>query len=703
MITYNAIAFRTLFVLAGLLVFSFTTHSQTLEDLLRKVDSTKNSVMDQFEQGPESNEENLPDIAYQPDKLLWQTVYLPYVKFEIPRQSNYDLNFRYSSMITFHSGLGDSPTNALCEIGVMSKKEYNEDYLPRTLSRNCGACETQPLPADLHSELAARNGKYIEYVRPRDYMSVTAFGEINQDSIFLVTVMSRTSDNFKQTTPAILKYVLSKVEILDSYGPSGKKLKMEREIDTQTATLSQPVVFDEKSETFAAIDGDGDLYVAAVSGKDTFIELFPGGDLSNPASLSKMMENGRLRDLIATRQGFAGLFIEDVADGQLMFLIHFDKNGNQLFKTQLVEKAKIENVGDMAIWDGYDSHKLAQIGDRFVALISVQKRWESGFGNTIYNPNSACSGNGIHQADALITLDASGSIEYSAQSQANSSGSSGYSMSAGSSGNSSTGSQTIEQSLKYGNWWGASHSFTKDLVIRNDHALKMTVNDGFPLIGMATSMNDLNYDQKFESTYYDPYYDNLDARRFNRMIDCKSEAGANYVDGLMAGNLHVDAEQWYATYAKASDRNGKEIFPKPVGGIYDANYHTKDVYFNDRNLTNTPDLLETNVKSIPLGDYFLINWNVFPENPEEGQPQDQLVIVDQNGNAMSEVADISTDFFSNKSAQRNRGYFLYHNRLPVYHGSDMVKLDDYTALWARVLPGTGEVEIVTIQLPAELR
>lgn len=703
--SFNGFIMKYLFVLSILLFVYISAHAQNLEDLMRQADSTRNAILNQFENHTLYEEENLPDISFEPGKLLWQTVHLPYVQFKIPRQSKYNLDFRYLAMITFNSGMGDAPTSALCDIGVMSKKELEDEFWPLLRTR-CDPCDTQQLPAEWHAELADRGGKYIEHIEPRDYMSMTAFGDINKDSVFVLSVMSRTSDNFKKTTPEIFKYVLSHVKILDDYGIYGEKLYLGYSTESQVVPFVDQFNFDERSETYMVKGQRGDVYVAGVVNNSTYIRNYSEGDFTKQTRMVKVLEDSRVRDLIATEQGFAGLFIEEVHEGQLMFLTHFDKTGNQIFKTRLIKKPKIQNVGDMEIWDGYDSHKLAQIDDRFVAFISVRKRWESDFEHTVYNPNSACSGNGIHQADALITVNADGKIEYDSNVEPTASGnegSGGFSMSSGSSGNNSSRNRVREPGLQYGNWWGASHSFTKDLLIINDHLVKMTVNDGFPHIGMALSMNDLNEDYKFESKFYDPYYENLNSRRFNRMMNCRSLKGANYVDGLMAGNIHADAEQIYASYARASDTESNPIFSKPAGGIYDANYHTKDVYFNDRNLTNTPDILETNVKSIPVGEYFLVIWNVFPENPEDGQPQDQMLFVDQNGNTISEIASIPAQFFTDESAGRNRGYFLYHSRNPVYHGSDMVKMDEYTTLWSRVLPETGDVEFITIKLPEELR
>ena len=690
---------KFLYFLPALVIVTLAGRAQSLEDILRKVDSVKNAAMEQLDEGMSGQEQNLPDIEYRPDKLLWQTVHLPYVKLSIPRQSKYNLQTNEHQMITFSSGRGDAPTGALCDIGVMSKKEFQERYLPYTLSRHCGPCEARPLPEEWHAELASRNGKYIEYVKPRDYMSATVYGDINPDSIFLLSVKSRTSDNFKQTTPAILKYVLSRVEIMDSYGPFGRKFMLKNQ--SQRVALPSVPDFNIQSETYSARAENGDLYVATVAGNDTYVHRIKAGNYSGPARLVKKLNRTKVRDIIATNQGFAGLFIEEVPNGKMIFMGHYNLSGNALFKTRLVGEERIVKVGDMSVWEGYDSHKLARYGDRFVAFFSVQKRWEPGFNRGTTGSLSACTGNGIHQGDVLLTINAKGHIEFTEHQRESATSASGnFSLSAGSAGDGRR-NNTLEPNLQYGTWWGASHSFTKDLLVRNDHVLRMTVNDYFPYIGMAASTYDINRAHEFKSSYYDPYYQNLDSRRFNNMFRCRSSKGVNYVDGLMAGNMHADAEQVYATYAKASDPEGTEIYPQPAAAIYDANYHTKDVYFNDRNLTHTPDVLETNVKSIALGNYFLVSWNVFPENPAENQAQDQAVIVDQNGNIFTDITAVNTQFFT--AGNNNRGYFLYHHRNPVYHGSDFVKLNEYSALWLRVLPGTGELEMVTISLPAELR
>ena len=689
---------------------SGVVNAQTLEDLLRKVDSTKNAVMDRWGQGADyQEEENLPDISFEPGKMLWKNMHLPYVKMKVPHSADYDIEFRYSSMLYFIAGGEDAPYNATVDIGVMSKEYFNGRYMRNQLSDNCGACEKTDLPAGKYPRFEARNGKYIEYEgttgfnKNPSYLSLTVLCDVNPDSVFWVSIRSRKSENFRKTTHEILDYVLSNVEFLDEYGPFQKQYNFDTGNISQIAKLNTGKTFNKESETFMARQSDGDVFVATSADGGTYIHKFSRGNF-NQAESSINLANLQIRDLIATDQGFAGLFIEKVPDGKLIFLSHYDDNGNLLFKTQLLEEAKTVKVGDMVVWDGYDSHKLAQVGDRFVAYISVLMKWESGGAVKSYSPNSLCSNsaNGVHQSEALITLDSRGNIENDGppQSSTASTSSGGFSM-----GVSSTGgtrrpdAASMQRELEYGYWWGPSHSFTKDMLVKNDHVLKVTVNDAFPSIGLHGSLTDVDADKKFESKYFDPYYKSI----YGKFENSSSKNGYNYVDGLMAGNIHADEENVYVTYAKAENPHGKTIYGQPAGGLYDANYHTKDVYFSRVNLTNSPDLLETNVKSISLGEYYLVTWNVFPENARAGQAQDQMVIVDHRGKAVTTIADIPTRFFTDASAGRNSGYFRLHRYNTVYHGSDLVKLDEHTALWSRVLPGTGEVEFVTIQLPEELR
>ena len=697
------------FLIVFVLFVSGVSNAQSLEDLLRKVDSTKNAVMDRLQQGEAYEEKNLPDIIFEPEKILWKTMYLPYVKMKVPKSSRYDIEFRRGATLYFVAGGENAPYSAMVNVGVMSKEDF-EEYTRDHLSDDCGACEKTELPAGKYPKFNGRNSKYIEYegetgflANPR-YLSLTFLSDVNPDSVFWVSVRSRKSDNFRQTTRELFDYVLSNVEILDEYGPFQKQYKFDNEVLSRVVNMMNDLHFNKESETFMARQSDGDVFVAATADGNTYIHKFTKGNFNQPGS-SIHLANLQIRDLIATDQGFAGLFIENVSDGKLIFLNHYNENGNQLFKTQLLEDAKTVNIGDMVVWDGYDCHKLATVGDRFVAYISVLMKWESGADIRSYSPNSMCSNsaNGVHQSEALITLDSRGNIEYDdpPQNSTASTSSGGFSMSAGSSAGAQQQSNALmkQRDLKYGYWWGPSHSFTKNMIVKNDHVLKMTVNDAFPSIGLHGSLTDVDANKNFESEYYDPYTDNI----YGRLENATSKNGYNYVDGLMAGNIHADAENVYVTYAKAEEPHGKTIYSQPAGGLYDANYHTKDVYFSGVNLTNSPDLLETNVKSIPLGEYYLVTWNVFPENAQAGQPQDQMVIVDHRGKTIITIADIPTRFFTDASAGRNSGYFRLHRYNPVYHGSDLVKLDEYTALWSRVLPGTGEVEFVTIQLPEELR
>lgn len=79
-----------------------------------------------------------------------------------------------------------------------------------------------------------------------------------------------------------------------------------------------------------------------------------------------------------------------------------------------------------------------------------------------------------------------------------------------------------------------------------------------------------------------------------------------------------------------------------------------------------------------------------------------MVIVDHRGKALTPVTDIPTRFFTDASADRNSGYFKLHRYNQVYHGSDLLKLDEYTAIWSRVLPKSGKLEFITIKLPEQL-
>jgi len=703
MITFKFSTPKNLFLLIGLLSISFSGRTQTLEEFMRRVDSTKNAVLEQLDEDLQPEEEKRSDLSFEPEKMLWKTMYLPYVKLKVPHQSVYDIEFMHSATLSFVVGGTGEPINTKVNLGILSKDYFEGDYTRNHLREDCGSCEATDLPPGKYPELESRNGKYIEYegssgfiANPR-YLSLTAYCEINRDSVFWVSVRSRRSENFRKTTTEILDYVLSNVEFLDEYGPFQKKYNLKTDNISTVVKLKHDLKFSKESETYMARQSDGDVFVATTTDAgDTYVHEFENGELNQPGK-SIRLANQQVRDLIPTDEGFAGLFTEKVPEGKLMFLTHYDESGQQLFKTRLIQQAKIEKTGDIVFWDGYDCHKLDRVGEGYVAYISILKRWAAGENIRSSDPQSACSGNGVHQSEALLTIDADGNVEYKSQpDQSTGNSANGYSMGVGN--GYSAQNKDSEPPLENGYWWGASHSFTKDMMVVNDHVLKITVNDAFPSIGLHKSLTDINADRKFESRYYESYYKNA----HGKLENSTSQSGHNYVDGLMAGNIHADAENVYASYSKAEDPNGETIFDKQSSNVYDANYHTKDVYFTGVNLTNTPELLETNVKSIQLGEYYLVTWNVFPENAQAGQPQDQMVVVDHKGKALTEIADISTRFFTDAAAGRNSGYFRLHRHNPVYHGSDLVKLDDHTAIWSRVLPETGKVEFITIKLPKQL-
>lgn len=623
MFTSRLFKYKILFLLSGFLFINFTGHTQTLKELMRKVDSTKKAVMKQLNEDLEPKENNQSNISFDSDKMLWKTMYLPYVKLKVPHNSIYDIEFRHSATLSFVVGGKDEAISTKVNLGILSKDYFEGDYTRNHLSDDCGACKATDLPSGKYPELETRNGKYIEYegssgfiANPR-YLSLTAYGEVNQDSVFYVSVRSHKSENFRETTTEILDYVLSNVKFLDEYGPFQKQYNLETNNISKVVKLKSDLTFNKKSETYMVRQSDGDLFGATSNDEGgTYVHKFEKGNLNQQVK-SIHLDNKQTRDLIATDEGFASIFIEKVPQGKLMFLIHYDESSKQLFKTQLIQKPKIEKVGDIVFWDGYDCHKLDRAGDRYVAYISILKRWAAGEDIRSSDPQSACSGNGVHQSEALLTIDANGNIEYKDQpNQSTSSNGSGYSMGVGNSGSgNSNQNKDSEPALENGYWWGASHSFTKDMMVKNDHVLKITVNDAFPTIGLHRSYKDINYDKKFESQYYDPYYKNV----HGNIENSNSKSGHNYVDGLMAGNIHADAVKVYASYAKANNTDGETIFSQPAGGLYDANYHTKDVYFNGVNLTDSPNLLETNVKSIPLGDHYLVIWNLFPEKARNGQ------------------------------------------------------------------------------------
>ena len=544
-------------VILLVLLYSLSpAYGQDFMDLLQQVDSAADAARKSLgvPQGePPSSRPQIepaqgqPPATFDPERIGWHTLYLPYVRAQIPRTASYWLDLSDGSYLDFKAFLCHSPTSARVLLGVMSKEAFENEVLPMDLSRVCGDCESEPLPAKLHPELAARNGRYIAYQRRRDRMSLTAYGDVGQDSLFMLSVTAYHPKDFRKQVPEIFQYLLEQVEILDGYGPYGKAptVEMQSQVvplmtEDQASTWGP---FDQKAETFLARQPDGDLIAGAVHGDDTYLQRYEGGDPTDPAGTVVRLGNHRLRDLIGTEQGYAGLFRQRTPEGNLMYLIHYDEKGRAIFRTKLIEQAMITGVGSATIWEGYDCQKLAQVGDRFLAYLSIQQKFDQPM--EIASP---CSRNGIHQGDVMLTIDAQGRIEYASRPDRAEQAQPSSSLGVGSPSTSQGQTMPSHPNPTHGFWWGMSHSFTKDLIVHQDYALYMAVGDVYPNKGLEIRRRDVTADPNPAPQTYCSFMELPD-----RTTKAQSMDGQNYVEGYMAGNLHADQEQIYYSFVRDPD------------------------------------------------------------------------------------------------------------------------------------------------------
>lgn len=313
-------------------------------------------------------------------------------------------------------------------------------------------------------------------------------------------------------------------------------------------------------------------------------------------------DNSTLFALCTDDNGFAALIVRQVVKNMdWIYFVKFDKNGTKLIENKLIGDADFNKEGNRAFSD-WSTPRLAFNGQEYMAFFGISRKWNDGV---------------VHQGDIGLIIDKTGKIDTRKSTYTNN-----------------------QYVIMNGFEWGSSHSFEQRLIFDGLYFHTLAKGDAYPRgLAYGRILSDIQTKK------------NIKTIGKKTIFEASGKIGENYVP-LALGGLVSTGTDGECVLSFVSNENR---------GSYDLGFIKIDQEgnFEQKWLTNTPNLDENNSYMAKYGDNYFIAWTAL--NSSSQDPLNELddfkaMVVNNKGEVVIPPFDLSAQFQRRYIVHESRWY-----------------------------------------------
>lgn len=515
--------------------------------------------------------------------------------------------------------------------------------------------------------LANRKGipAFFQIEREDSSVEIEVYAELEANELILFTLTSWTVDDV-DAAETFFWEIIKRIRLTkpQSYTPPAEETNLfvplpydgsllpkvkgplVKKVDHYAVDL--PTTYDQKAlelspPSLAALP-DGGFMLAYIDSSDN-THLLRYSKAFEPVGKEIVLNGLRCEALVGDKKGFAGFFVtgqqewhEDYDHG---YLIGFDPNGKQRFKTEVAGTEDVTKEDEVWIHIGINQSVMAYSGEDYAVYISCMKNWGD---------------RGVHQGDYLRFYDENGKMLLN---------------------------EYFSKPSPRGWSWGVSHSFSKALDWDGEAFTMMAVGDGHPR-GFA----------------YSRVPSRTPPSGFNRWTtenvwSIPGESGNNNVKRNQLGGLVASGTNAQVVFTSALNTHITSKAGYEYRRMQSMSLKEKSRVGRPNILSKAPELTSFNPKIVRYGKNNLVLWTeaeaitLYTSNSYK----ERYALFSPTGKLLQGPFDLPT-WFTLEIPKANNQPNIYGN---AYCGSQPIELSSGDLIWARMLLIGNRMEVIRIR------